>query len=416
MALRRAVVVPVPGSKSGAIRALIVGALARGTTRVEGAPASGDVRAVVKALRALGVRIEGQPVGGNLRIRGVAGSPPPGDRQLHLGGSATGFRMLACLAALREGRTTLDGDASLRRRPVGPIAETLAALGMRVGTRRGRPPVVVEGGPARRSAGTLAVDASLTSQVASGLLLLGPFLRGGLRIRLNGRVVSEPYLDLTIEALRRAGLRVRKAGRRISVGEGTPKATKAQIEPDWSSAAYPLVAGAILGRSVRVPGLRGDSLQADRAVLPLLRKAGVPCGVDARGAWCRGEGRIRPFSVDLVDSPDLAPAAAVLALFAEGESRVSGAAHLRAKESDRIAACVDAVNALGGRARATRDGFVVTGGTPRKGVVDSRGDHRIALAFSVAAAAIPGARIHDRACVAKSWPSAWRDLAPLLRR
>jgi len=410
----REVVVPVPGSKSEAIRALIVGALARGTTRVKGAPASGDVRAVVKALRTLGVRVEGQSAAGNLSVHGVAGRLPPGDRRLHLGGSATGLRMLSCVAALREGRTTLDGDASLRRRPAGPIAEALAALGARVRTRGGRPPVVVEGGPDRRFAGALAVDASSTSQVASGLLLLGPFLRGGLRIRLAGKVVSEPYLDLTIEALRRAGVRVRRSGRRIIVGEGIPEATQAQVEPDWSSAAYPLVAAAILGRGVRIPGLRRDSLQADRAILDLLRKAGVRCGAGPRGAWCRGNGRIRPFRVDLGGSPDLAPAAAALALFAAGESRVTGAAHLREKESDRIAACVATVRALGGRARATPDGFVVTGGTAHRGVVDPRGDHRIALAFGVAAAAIPGARVLDRGCVAKSWPGAWRDLAALL--
>jgi 3-phosphoshikimate 1-carboxyvinyltransferase len=189
-----------------------------------------------------------------------------------------------------------------------------------------------------------------------------------------------------------------------------------RVGADWSSAAYPLVAAAILGRRVRVPGLDPRSLQADRAVLALLRKAGARCGADRRGAWCEGTGVVRPFRIDLRASPDLAPAAAALALFADGESRVTGAAHLRGKESDRIAACVASVRALGGAARERRDGFTIRGGTPRAGVVRPRGDHRIALAFGVAAAAIPGARVLDRACVAKSWPSAWRDLAPLLGR
>ncbi len=385
----REAVVRVPGSKSEAIRCLVAAALAGGTTRIEGAPGSGDVAAVVGALRGLGVRIEGRPGGRTLRVHGTAGHLPPGDRRVRLGGSATGLRILACVAMLRAGRTVLDGDLSLRRRPVG----TLPDLGVRVGTRGGRPPVTIEGGPAGRPAGPVNVSAGDTSQFASGLLLCG------FRVRHVGPVVSSPYIAMTRAVLRR----FRGPGPRT-----------VRIEPDWSSAAYPLVAAAILGRRVRVPGLGARSVQADRAVLGLLRKAGVRCGVDGRGAWCEGTGVVGPFRVDLRESPDLAPAAAALALFARGESRVTGAAHLRGKESDRIAACVDAAEALGGRARERRDGFTIRGGTPRAGVVRPRGDHRIALAFGVAAAAIPGARVLDRACVAKSWPGAWRDLAPLL--
>lgn len=370
----RRIAIPVPGSKSEAIRCLVAAALARGTTRVVGAPDSGDVRAVVRALRGLGVRIDG-------RVHGTGGDLPPGDRSLHLGGSATGLRVLACVAALREGRTTLDGDASLRRRLLGPIP----LPGVR--TRNGRPPVTVEGGLV--PGGLVDVSARDTSQFASGLLL------AGFRIRLVGPVVSAPYIAMTRAVMRK----FRGSGPRT-----------VRIEPDWSSAAYPLVAAAIRGLRVRVPGLSAASLQADRAVISLLRRAGVPCGVDARGAWCDGTGRVRPFTVDLRNSPDLAPAAAALALFAGGESRITGAAHLRSKESDRIASCVAAFRAMGGRARATGDGFVIRGGTVRRGVVDARGDHRIALAFGVA-----GARVLDRKCVAKSWPGAWADLAPVLQ-
>ncbi len=253
--------------------------------------------------------------------------------------------------------------------------------------------MTVEGGPAARPRGPVSVSSSDTSQIASGLLLCG------FPVRVAGPAVSAPYVALTGALLRR----FRGPGPRTI-----------EVEADWSSAAYPLVAAAILGRRVRVPGVGARSLQADRAVIRLLRCAGVACGVDARGAWCRGTGRVRPFAVDLRDAPDLAPAAAALALFADGESRVTGASHLRAKESDRIAACVAAARALGCRARERRDGFTIRGGSPRAGVVRTRGDHRIALAFGVAAAAIPGTRVLDRACVAKSWPSAWRDMAALL--
>ena len=409
------VVVPVPGSKSEAIRALILGALARGVTRIEGAPDSGDVKAVVRAIRALGVRVEGRPGRGVLRVHGVAGRLPPGDRRLELGGSATGLRFLTCVALLRQGRTVLDGDASLRRREVGidHLGEVYPG-GPFVRARRRRPPVTVFGGPIPQGF-ALSISGTETSQIVSGWLLVAPLIPGGMEIEVREPAVSVPYVHLTVAALRRAGVPVRRRGKSFHIPARAPRAARVTIEPDWSSAAYPLVAAAILGRRVRVPGLNPRSLQADRAVLALLKKAGVRCGADSRGAWCDGTGRVRRFSIDLRDAPDLAPAAAALALFAEGESRVSGAGHLRAKESDRIAACVAAARALGCEAEERPDGFAIRGGAPRAGAVDPRGDHRIALAFGVAAAAIPGARVLDRGCVSKSWPSAWRDLAPLLR-
>lgn len=409
-------VVRVPGGKSEAIRALLVGALARGTTRITGAPGAEDVLAVVAALEELGVRVDGVPGAGVLRVRGTLGQFPPGDLRVHLGGSATGLRMLSCVAALRTGRTTLEGDASLRSRPVGPLATPLRSLGVTAKLRRGRPPVVVSGGPARMPRGEVAVDASRTSQLASGLLLLGPFLPGGLRLRLKGRAVSEPYILLTMDVLRRAGVRVRRAGRVFQVPEGVPAPFSTEIEADWSSAAYPLLAGALLRRRVRVPGLRPRSPQADRVVLDLLRAAGARCGLDASGAWCRGSGPLKGFEVDLRSSPDLAPVAAVLGMFAGGRSRVTGAAHLKGKESDRIATCVAAVRALGGTAVPRPDGFDIRGGIVKAGVVDAAGDHRVALAFSVAAAAIPGARVRGTACVRKSWPGGIEDMAHALRR
>ncbi len=410
------IVVRVPGSKSEAIRALVLAALAPGTGRVTGTPASRDVAAVVGALRGLGIVVEGEPGPAALVVRGCGGALPGGDRTVRVGGSATGLRILACVAALRQGRTLLDGNRSLRARPAGPLAAALAPLGVRVRTRRGRPPVVVEGGPSRGAAGTVGVDAARTSQVASGLLVAGAALPGGIRVRLEGTAVSRRYLDLTVEVLRRAGVSVRRTGDEIHVREGIPRAPRLRVEPDWSSAAYPLLGAALRGVRVRVPDLPPRSAQADRAVLGVLRAAGVRCGVDAAGAWAEGGGALRPFSADLRDAPDLAPVAAALALFAPGESRVTGAAHLRAKESDRIASCVAAARALGAGAEGTADGFVIRGGTPRAGAVDPRGDHRIALAFSLAAAAIPGARVGGTACVAKSWPGALRAMAPLLGR
>jgi 3-phosphoshikimate 1-carboxyvinyltransferase len=238
------------------------------------------------------------------------------------------------------------------------------------------------------------------------MLLAGSALPGGIHVRLVGEAVSRPYLDMTIALLRETGVELRRRGADLHVSHGPPGSRDFDVEGDWSSAVYPLLAGVLLGRDVLVPGMDNGSHQADRAFLRILRDAGATARCSSDGARAGRKRPLRAFRCDLRDSPDLAPAVAALAVFADGETQVRGASHLRDKESDRIAACVDAAVALGADARATDDGFVIQGGSPSAGTVSTRGDHRMALAFHVASLALPGARVDDTRCVAKSWPRA----------
>lgn len=407
--------VAAPASKSHAIRALVCAALAEGTSTLRGLTrcAADDVQRTIAALRRLGFEIEGD------RVTGAGGRIPNPRATLDLGGSGTALRFLAAVAALGPGPTTLTGDESLRRRPMDAIVLPLRALGVEVTAdeRDGAtfPPLVVSGGPPRNRIWP-AVEANETSQALSALMLVAPGLPDpmapraafhALRDARGAHAVSKPYLEMTDRVA--AGFAEWTTTPRVSVRY---RAREIDVEGDWSGAAYPLAAAAVSGGDVLVLGLAEESAQADRLVAGLLSEFGAEVLPQKGGVRVRGGAR-RPVDADLRDAPDLAPLVAALGCVASGTTRVRGAAHLRVKESDRIAAAVAAAQALGCPARERPDGFEIDGPARHGGRVVTHRDHRIAMAFAVAGLAVPGVVIDDPACVAKSYPGFWDDLARL---
>ncbi len=414
--------VVAPPSKSHAIRALVCAALAEGESSVSwtGGPLPQDTLDAIAALRALGVAID-EPEPQWLQVHGTRGVLTASGAVLDVGGSGTALRVLAAVAALGAGPTTVTGNASLRSRPAGAIVPALRSLGVSVdaacGPRGMVAPLVVSGGPPSRA--EVEVDASESSHALSALLLVGPVLPHGLIVRPLGGVSSRPYVELTVWAMRRFGDRGDDAPRvewRADAFHVAPRpydADGARFVGDWSSAAYLLAAGAVAGGDVEGIGLDFESPQADRRVLDVLASfgAGVERGAGG-GVRVRGCDR-RSLDVDLRDAPDLAPLVGALGCVATGTTRVRGAAHLRIKESDRIATVVAAARALGCEATELPDGFEIVGPAKHGGLVDTHHDHRIAMAFAVAGLAIPGVVIDDPACVVKSYPGFWDDLARL---
>ena len=426
--------VAAPPSKSHAIRALVCAALAEGTSTLHGLARcdADDVQRTITALRALGIAIDGE------RVIGAGGRIPNPNVTLDLGGSGTAFRFLAAVAALGPGRTTLTGDASLRRRPMRSIVDPLRTLGVHVECEAGElAPLVVSGGPPTRD--EVSVDASSTSQALSALKLIGPALPRGLRVRTTGGAVSESYVQVTSETMVQFGAWItsenelmeraildaqvlRVTGQeppklevlreRIRREQGTYHPANMAIEGDWSGAAFLLAAAAVSLGDVTVGGLRWESAQADAIVVGVLSSFGAHVKADDGGARAAGRDR-HPLDVDLRDAPDLAPLVGALGCVASGTTRVRGAAHLRIKESDRIAAVAAAARALGCEAHELPDGFEIDGPAKHGGLIETRHDHRIAMAFAVAGLAIPGVVIDDPACVAKSYPGFWEDLARL---
>jgi 3-phosphoshikimate 1-carboxyvinyltransferase len=394
-------------SKSHAARLLVAASLAEGESLIEGLPAATDTRVLLEGLARLGARIreDGQ---GSARVRGLVPPLPAGPRRIEAGEAGTALRFLAACAALSPGPVTLDGSPRMRRRPVGPLCEALRGLGLSVADREGLPPLEVGGGPPR--GGRVRVESSLSSQFASALLLIAPVLEEGLSLELPAPRVSSPYIELTSAAIARFGAEVERGdGGELRVPGTGYRPASLRVEGDWSSACFPLAAAAVTGGRVALRGLDPGSAQADRLFPELLSRMGV------RVAWEGGtlvaEGRpLRGLEADLAAAPDSVPALAAVAALAPGKTVLRGVAHLRHKESDRLAALAGELGGLGVDVRELEDGLLVHGGGLRGGVVDPRGDHRIAMALALTGLAVPGVAVSDPGCVSKSYPGFWEDL------
>jgi 3-phosphoshikimate 1-carboxyvinyltransferase len=402
-------------SKSATHRALVAAALASGRSEIREPLDAADTRRTLAGLRGLGVRVEERERA--WIVHGTAGAIPGGG-MIDLGASGTSARFLVALATLGARPSMLDGSPRLRERPMEELIRALLALGATVDASGGRALPLRAGGSAVRGGGVV-VSGARSSQFASALLLAAPAFQRGLRLDVAPPRVSLSYVRMTVEILEAFGATVPMEG---AAGFAVPpqrlRATTLTIEGDHSSASYLLAAAAILGGRVRIRGLRPGSAQPDARFLRDLAALGCRVDTDGAGVVVQGSGRVPAFSWDLAEAPDLAPTAAVLALFAGGPCALSGLHHLTLKESDRLAALEDNLARLGAST-------VVEGGTlsivpPPRGAahgatITVADDHRIAMAFAVAGLAIPGVTIDDPGAVAKSYPRFWDDLAALVR-
>jgi 3-phosphoshikimate 1-carboxyvinyltransferase len=402
----------VPPSKSLQQRALVLAALADGDVRLELAgrePPGDDVLGLGAALERLG-RWTGGALGTS-RERLV----------LDLGLGATGLRFATALAALRPpgARTLLRGAPRLLRRPHGPLLRALTRLGARWKRRRSGSIRVLGGGMRGRE---LSIPAGPSSQYASALLLVAPRI-GGLSLRFSGPPVSLAYLRMTLDALRAFGVPCREEGLdgprgRVEASAAAPRCERFAVEPDASAAAAWWTAAALTGGEAWVLGLPRSSSQPDVALLGILERMGAvvdrgPEGsarVAGSGTWLRAPG-----DVDLGNAPDLVPLVAVLAASAEGATRIRGAAHARAKESDRLATVAAGLRALGGAVEETEDGLAIEGVPLRGAVVDVAGDHRLAFAFGVLGLSCPGVVLRGAEAASKSHPGFLGDLEQAAR-
>jgi 3-phosphoshikimate 1-carboxyvinyltransferase len=401
-----AAVVRVPGSKSLTNRALVAAALASGESHLEGGLRSDDTTVMIEALRALGCAIE---LGAEAwRVRGLAGKLASPAAPLFAGNSGTTARFLTAAATLADGPVVIDGTARMRERPIGDLVDALVQLGARVRVtgRDGCPPVRVEGGGL--PGGRALIDASRSSQYVSAVLLAAPWAPAGVELAFrDGKLVSRPYVELTLQLVRAFGAVAGwsdDGGLRVEPGHPY-RGRRYAIEPDASAAVYPLCAAAIAGGHVRVVGLPADSIQADLAILPILERMGCRVARGPQGLEVAGPaGRLRGVDVDMNALPDAALALAVVALFAEGPTRIRNVANLRIKETDRLAALEQELRKLGATARAGSDFLEIVPGPPRPAEIDTYADHRMAMAFALAGLRIPGVAIRDPGCVSKTWP------------
>jgi len=407
--------VRVPGSRSFTNRALVAAALAPGESVLEGALASDDTQAMRGCLEAFGValRIAGERV----TVAGSGGALAAPARTLDARASGTTARFVTALATLATGPSTIDGSARMRERPIDDLARALRALGARVDVigAGGCPPVRVAGGGL--PGGRATIDARRSSQYVSAVLLAAPHAKSDVALDfVDGVLVSRPYVEMTLAVMRAFGADAGWSGPaslRVRAGTGY-RAIRYAVEPDASSAAYPLCAAAIAGGRVRVEGLSATSSQADVRLLDVLERMGCSAVRGADFVELHGpEGALRGIDVDMNALPDAVLALAVVALFAEGRTTIRNVANLRIKETDRLAALERELTKLGARAEAGPDWLAIEPGPLRPAEIDTYEDHRMAMAFALVGLRVPGVVIRDPGCVAKTWPDYFEALERL---
>ncbi len=407
-----------PGSKSLTNRALIAAALCRAPLELAGALESEDTERASAALRSFGCRIEKSAAGWRLdgtRMAAVAGQP-----EIQLGNAGTAMRFLAAVFCALGWPCRLDGTPRMRERPIEPLLAALRELGGTIACERptGCPPVLVGGGGI--AGGNIELAGSISSQFFSGLMLAAPLARAAVRVHATGDWVSKPYIEMTAKLMRAFGVEAKVSGRAVAVASGQRYVSpgRYEIEPDASAATYPLGLGALHGVPVALEGLGSASIQGDMAFAGELARMGARLAWSATSLRAEFPGRLQGIESDLSAIPDAAMTLVTLACVAQGRSHFTGLANLRLKESDRIAALETELNKLGARVRAGQDGFSIEGVEPsalRPAEIATYDDHRIAMCLGILGTLVPGTRVRDPGCVAKTYPRFWEDLALWLR-
>ena len=418
-------VVELPGSKSLSARALLLAAVADAPTTLAGLLRSRDTELMLAALTVLGARFEDLNASGTqlrvtpapLPLRVQTG--PDGVGRIDVGLAGTVMRFVPALASLADAPVVFDGDEAARRRPMAPLLDALAALGAEV-THLGEPgflPVRIgpgDGTLLRAHGARVAVDGSASSQFVSALLLLGALLPGGLELTPTGPVPSLTHVAMTVATLRERGIDVDEPAPGAGDGErtwrvhpGRPRGGQVTIEPDLSNAGPFLAAALVAGGRVSVPHWPAATTQAGDAWRELLPRMGGTVTLTDDALTTRGTGRLTGLEADLSDIGELVPTVAALATLAGAQghaSALTGIAHLRGHETDRLAALATEIRLLGGDAEETADGLIIRPAPLHGAALHSYADHRMATFAAIIGLGVDGVRLDDIECTSKTLP------------
>jgi 3-phosphoshikimate 1-carboxyvinyltransferase len=398
---RAAGTVRLPGSKSISNRVLLLAGLAKGETEIGGLLDADDTLVMRDALSTLGV------VFSDDRLKGVGGPFPVKKAELFLGNAGTAFRPLTAALAFCGGQYRLSGVPRMHERPIGDLVDALRGIGARIDYtgKEGFPPLAVHPGKLRVQ--TVKVRGDVSSQFLTALLMALPLSGQDCRIEVQGELISKPYVEITLNVMRRFGIEVRRTGwRYFDVPAAVYRSPgKILVEGDASSASYFLAAGAIGGGPVRVEGVGRDSIQGDVRFTEVLEKMGAKVSKGDDWLEVSSETKLRPIDMDLNHIPDAAMTVAVMALFADGRSTLRNIASWRVKETDRLSAVATELRKLGASVEEGADYLKIHPGKIKPGVaIDTYDDHRMAMSFSLVALAGVPVIINDPDCVAKTFP------------
>ncbi len=406
----------LPGSKSISNRTLLLAALAEGVTEVKALLASDDTGHMLEALKKLGVKWKQHGDSRDYQIHGAGGAFSVKQAELFLGNAGTAFRPLTAVLALCQGDYQLSGVPRMHERPIGDLVDGLRQLGadIRYLGNDGFPPLAIK--PAAiHAAGSVKIRGNVSSQFLTALLMAAPLAGQDVSIEVVGELISKPYIEITLNLMRRFGVEVERQGWQaftIRAGQKYTSPGEIHVEGDASSASYFLAAGALGKGPVRVEGVGKTSIQGDVRFAEALALMGAKIEMGDNWIESSGTGRLRAIDLDCNHIPDAAMTLAVAALFADGTTTLRNIASWRVKETDRIAAMANELRKVGATVEEGPDYIRVTPPatlTPHA-VIDTYDDHRMAMCFALLSLGGVPLRINDPKCVAKTFPDYFEKL------
>lgn len=402
-----------PPSKSYTIRALICAGL-DGNVKIVNPLLAEDTLAAIRALKHLGARIK--PGKNSLLVTGFAGFPSSKARGLNVGESGTLLRLVLPVIALGKGKFVVNGRGTLLKRTNKPIAQALLSLGVEIKGRDSdfRLPLIINV-KGKIPGGRVKVSGSLSSQTISSLLNIAPLAQHDTQIIAEGEVVSRPYIDITIDVLRQAGIKIVRQGYGkffVKSGQRINFKKDVVIHGDYSSAAFLITASCLVKSDVRITDLVKDS-QGDRKIIPILNAMGARIRYVNNQVRIKGPFKLKGIDIDCRDTPDLVPILAVAACFAKGKTRIFNIGHLAHKESNRILSPAGELKKLGAKISAGTDTLVIEQSALKPGAVCGCNDHRLAMSLAVAGLAAGGVDVQGAECISKSYPNFIPDMKSL---
>lgn len=409
--------VTVPGSKSLSNRALLLAALAKGTTTLSNLLDSDDIRRMLEALTALGINYELSADKTRCVVHGNDGAFTQTPSQpLHLGNAGTAMRPLCAALAASPIACTLTGDPRMQERPIGDLIDALRQLDADISyqNNEGYPPLAIKGKTLQ--AGKVSIDGSVSSQFLTAVLMAAPLFAGRTEIHITGELVSKPYIEITLDIMQKFGVIVTHNQYKSFVIEGGQHYQapgEFMVEGDASSASYFLAAGAIKGGRVQVNGVGKTSVQGDIRFAEVLAQMGAK--VEYADTYIAVEsGTLRGIDIDLNHIPDAAMTIAVAALFADGPTTIRNIYNWRVKETDRLAAMSTELRKVGATVEEGHDYItVIPPSELHHACIDTYDDHRIAMCFSLVALGDTAITINDPGCTAKTFPDYFQRFASL---
>ncbi|CAN5830857.1 3-phosphoshikimate 1-carboxyvinyltransferase [soil metagenome] len=402
----------VPGSKSVTNRALLVAALADGASRITNPLFSDDSYRLMDALVRLGIDLSADREGGEVRVDGGGGEISASGVDLFVGNAGTVARFLPPALALGRGPYTVDGVPRMRERPVADLVDGMRQLGAAVeyAGDDGKFPLKIIGGGLR--GGTAHISGTRSSQFASGLLMAAPYAETQTTLRVDGRK-QWPYIGITVAVMRAFGVDVEQTRDRYSVTPAVYNPIDYEVEPDASAASYFMAAAAVTGGRVKIPGLGSASPQGDLRFAQVLRDMGCDVEIAPDSIEVRGPDRLSGVDVDMNAFSDTMITLSAIAPFASGPTTIKNVAHTRLQETDRISAVATELGRLGLTTQQTASSIRIIPATIQPAVVETYGDHRMAMAFAVTGLVVPGIGIRDPGCVTKTFPDFFGRLEDL---